>query len=85
MANPSGTNQVLTKTYRSGPNAIGVTQVGGFAVPSTADAFTVELDNGNLDVVYKFRTGGVSGTVISTVTLTYASAQTLTLVSGVLT
>lgn len=64
---------------------VAVTSEGAFSVPSNADAFTVELANSDLDVVYKFRTGGVAGTVVSTITLTYNSAQTLDLVSGVLT
>lgn len=64
---------------------VAITEEGGFSVPAGADAFTVELANGGLDVVYKFRSGGVSGTVLSTVTLTYATAQTLTLTQGAIT
>lgn len=64
---------------------VAVVSEGSFTVPAEADAFTVELANANMDVVYKFRSGGVSGTVLSTITLTYATAQTLDLVSGVLT
>jgi len=58
------------------------TPVGAFQVPRDSDAFTVELQNAGLDVVYKFRQGGVSGTVLATITLTYNTAQTLTLTQG---
>lgn len=68
-----------------GQSRVAVTQEGAFAPPAGADAFTVELANGDLDVVYKFRSGGVSGTVLATVTLRYATPQVLDLTQGTLT
>lgn len=44
-----------------------------FAVPTDADAFTRECV-GN-DVLYKFRSGGLTGTVLKTVTIHYQSPQ----------
>lgn len=55
-----------------------------FRIPKEAIAFTVELANGGLDVVYKFRSVGIAGPVLTTVTLTYNSVQTLGIVSGVI-
>lgn len=64
--------------------ALRMTSVEAFQVPKDADAFTVELQNSDLDVVYKFRQGGVGGTVLATITLTYATPQTLTVTQGVM-
>ncbi len=62
-----------------------VVTTGGFSLPYAYDAYTVELANGGLDVVYKFRDGGIAGTVLATVTLTYNTVQTLTNTSGTIT
>lgn len=53
-----------------GDTAVRVAQFGGFAVPIGADAVTAEYPS-SLVEVYKFRTGGVSGTILMTVTITY--------------
>ena len=57
--------------------------LSAFQIPKDADAFTVELGGGGLNVIYKFRGGGVAGAVLATITLTYSSVQTLDLTQGV--
>lgn len=84
MANPTGANQVLTKVYEFGSNSIGVHLAGSFQAPSEADAFTVTYPNATQEV-YAFRTGGVSGTIIQTVTITYTDSTKMNLLSGVIT
>lgn len=69
----------------TGELPIPVVSTGGFNVPEAADAYTVELANGGLDVVYKFRSGGIAGTILATVTLTYNSVQVLSNTSGTIT
>lgn len=54
----------------------------GFDLHPDTDSFTVELANGGLNVVYKFFSGGPSGNLLSTVTLTYSTPQTLDLTAG---
>lgn len=44
-----------------------------FAVPALADAYTREV-SGN-SVIYKFRQGGIAGTILKTITLYYQSPQ----------
>lgn len=84
MSNPSGANQVLTKVYNEGTNSLGIHLAGGFLVPKNADAFTVTYPSA-VQEVYAFRTGGVSGTVIQTVTITYTDSTKMNLLSGVIT
>lgn len=72
-------NKFVESPSRPGEPAIEIvgeitTSPGPFSPPSNADAGTVEYI-GNT-VVYKFRQGGVAGTVIKTVTLVYTSPQT---------
>lgn len=83
----SETNENITSSSSPGEfkRGLDVAHIGAFQVPAAADAFTVELDNGDLDVVYKFRMGGVAGTILATVTLTYATTQTLDLTQGTIT
>lgn len=51
-----------------------------FGVPKDADAFTRDCV-GNT-VVYKFRSGGITGTILKTITLYYGSAQDPDLTGG---
>lgn len=51
-----------------------------FQVPELADAFTRECI-GNT-VVYKFRQGGLSGSILKTITLYYTSPQDPTFTGG---
>ncbi len=46
---------------------------GSFQAPSQADAITVEYPNSTTEI-YKYRLGGVSGTILMTLTLTYTSS-----------
>lgn len=55
---------------------------GAFQVPADADAFTVSYPS-PISEVYQFRSGGVSGTVLMTITLTYSDSTKSDLVSGV--
>jgi hypothetical protein len=82
-----GANQILTKTYDADNNGNRVISLegGSFSLPEEADAFTVELTNGGLTVVYKFRTGGVSGSVVATLSITHSAVQTLDITAGAMT
>lgn len=82
MANPSGANQTLTKVYDASGNALRVLTVGGFAAPGTADAITVTYPTTSSEV-YRYRSGGVSGTILMTVTVTYTTASKTILTSVV--
>lgn len=84
MANPTGANQVLTKVYNTDTNSVGIHLAGAFVVPVEADAFTVTYPNSTQEV-YAFRTGGVSGTIIQTMTITYTDSTKMDIASGVLT
>jgi len=53
-----------------------------FAAPREADAFTREC-LGN-DVIYKFRQGGLTGTVLKTLTLKFQTPQDPDLTGGLL-
>lgn len=44
-----------------------------FALPANADAYTREVIGNS--VVYKFRQGGIAGTILKTITLFYQSPQ----------
>lgn len=82
IAPVTGTDVGLGATAK---RALDVADASVFVVPANADAFTVELANADLDVVFKFRSGGVSGTVLKTVTITYANTQVLAFTSGTIT
>lgn len=59
-----------------------VNGVGGFSPPAGTDAITVTYPSTTVEV-YAFRTGGVLGTILMTVTLTYSTAAKIDLVSAV--
>lgn len=82
MANPTGANQTLTKVYDSTSNALRVLLSGSFSTPDDTDAVTVTYPTSTTEV-YAFRTGGVGGTVLMTLTLTYVNASKNDLLSVV--
>lgn len=58
-----------------------VLEAGARSVPPLADAVSAEYPNSTTEV-FKYRQGGLSGTVLRTVTITYTDASKETL-SGV--
>lgn len=58
-----------------------VSTTGGFTIPENADAITREVSGSQ--EIYKYREGGVSGTILKTITLTYTSSSLKDLVSAV--
>jgi hypothetical protein len=59
------------------------TSPGPFAPPSNTDSFTVSYPN-SVTEVYEFRSGGVTGTIIKSITLIYANSSKQNLLSGVI-
>lgn len=80
-------HKFIESPTRPGKSAVEIvgeitTTTGPFSPPSSSDAFTVSYPN-SVTEVYEFRTGGVGGTIIKTVTLIYSSASKQNLLSGV--
>lgn len=67
---------------RPGKSAVEVLSQDGspFSIPANSDAFTRECI-GNTEV-YKFRSGGMSGSILKTITLYYSSPQDPDFVGG---
>lgn len=57
-----------------GNTAVRVGQFGAFSAPTGTDAVTVEYPN-NTTEIFKFRSGGVSGTILMTLTVTYTNSS----------
>lgn len=74
MSNPSGANQVLKKIYEVTPNAIRVTPVGALNAPPAADTIVATYPSSTVEV-YSYKSGGVSGTLLATITVTYTNAS----------
>lgn len=74
MSNPSGANQVLKKIYEVTPNAIRVAPVGALNAPPTADTIVATYPSATVEV-YSYKSGGVSGTLLATITVTYTNAS----------
>lgn len=55
-----------------GETAVRIVTVGGIEPPPSFDAITVEYPSGNTEV-YRYREGGVTGTVLMTITVIYTS------------
>lgn len=64
--------------------AVRVLALEAFAPPASSDAGTVEYPD-SVTEVYKFREGGVSGTVLKTLTLVYTTSTKEFLASWVIT
>lgn len=56
--------------------------VSSFSAPQESDAFTVEYPNETTEI-YQFRKGGISGTILQTVTLIYSNSSKSNLLSGI--
>ena len=56
--------------------------VGAFSSPVGTDAVTAEYPSSSVEV-YKFRTGGVGGSILMTITVTYTDSTKQDLVSAV--
>ncbi len=54
-----------------------------FAIPANADAYTREVVGNS--VIFKFRQGGIAGTILKTITLYYSSPQDPDHIGGALT
>jgi hypothetical protein len=61
---------------------IKTSEINPFGVPNGADAFSRECIGNN--VVYKFRSGGIAGTILKTVTLYYTTPQDPSFLGGTL-
>lgn len=57
----------------SGQTAVRVTGIGGLSVPSNADSIVVSYPSAVVET-YEYKSGGVSGTLLQTVTVTYTSS-----------
>ena len=78
-------SKFIESPTRSGESASEVVatvlnEANPFSVPTDADAFTREVIGNS--VVYKFRQGGVSGSILKTVTIYYSSPQDPSLTGG---
>lgn len=49
---------------------------GPFSPPTNADHVSITVTGGGFTVNYAFKLGGIAGTVLKTVSLTYATVQT---------
>jgi hypothetical protein len=66
----------------NGDEAVRVTSIGSFAPPAETDATTITYPDDKTEV-FKHRIGGVSGTVLATITINYTDSTKNTLVSVV--
>lgn len=75
--NPLGSNQVLKRTFLfrtdTLPDRLAVESVSGLLPSLSYDAVTVSYPDPTTEV-FEFREGGVSGTILSTLTLTYTDS-----------
>ena len=84
MALPgSNLDREFRKFFEHGSDLTGVytTEASSLAMPANADTITAEYPSSSVEV-YKYRQGGISGTVVRTVTVTYTDA-TKELISSV--
>lgn len=58
----------------AGDTAVRVGQFGALSSPMNTDAITVEYPSSTVEI-YKFRSGGVSGTILMTLTVTYTNGS----------
>lgn len=63
----------VSSAQNGSDTAIKTLDGGKFSVPKLADAFTRECVGNTVE--YKFRQGGIAGTVLKTVTLYYQTPQ----------
>lgn len=72
--NPTGANQTLVKIYEETPNAIRVSLAGSLAAPPETDAIVASYPSATVET-YVFKSGGVSGTTLMTLTVTYTTSS----------
>lgn len=72
--------QVARDIHDPDQDAIRVLESSGFSAPSAYDAITVEYPSDTVEV-YEYRTGGASGTIVMTITVTYVDDTKEQLVS----
>lgn len=74
-SNPSllDAHQIVKRVYEEATDSVRVKQVAGVLVNEQYDAITVTYPTSSSEA-YAFRSGGVSGTVVATVTVTYTSS-----------
>lgn len=56
--------------YVSGQTTVKVTKVGGLSIPGDTDAIVASYPNDTTEV-YQYKTGGLSGTLLLTITVIY--------------
>jgi hypothetical protein len=77
MALPETLNSREQKKFNETDNgevAVNVIDRSPFMAPAEADSGTMEYPN-STTVIVKYRSGGVSGTVLKTITLVYTNAS----------
>ena len=67
----------------AGKHVVRVTNLGNFTIPENADAFDATYPDAVTEV-YRYFSGGLAGTLLKTVTITYSNAAHDQLVSMVL-
>ena len=80
----AGTKDDGTAVLIKADSAGNITTVGtasGLGWTESGDAWTLD-DSGSNTRIYSLRTGGVSGTVVQTITLTYSDASKSTVISA---
>jgi hypothetical protein len=68
------TDKFVESPTRANKTAVEVTSTGKMIPPPEADSITVAYPNATTEV-YSYRVGGISGTVIKTVTVIYTNAS----------
>lgn len=56
-----------------GETTVKVTSIGGLSVPSDSDSIVASYPNATTEV-YEYKSGGVSGTLLQTITVTYTDS-----------
>lgn len=65
--------QIVKRVYEEDDDAIRVKPIAGSLVTELFDAITVTYPSSTVEV-YAYRTGGVSGSIVATVTVTYTTS-----------
>lgn len=74
-------NQILPNVYDATNGSLNVTQIAAGLVPGSYDSIALTYSGSNIATV-KYYEGGLSGTLIRTLTLSYDVSNNLTSVVG---
>lgn len=67
-------DQILNNVYDEDGKLIRTSSIQAFTPPANADAITAEYPSTTVEI-YRYREGGITGTILNSVTVTYTSSS----------